>query len=166
MPARTGYSALQIGLHWAVAALVLLQFLLADAIEEAWDALQGEAAPAEPANGLAYGHILFGWIIFVLVAWRVWLRLTRGAPPPPANEPAVLKMAAHATHGLLYLLLLALPLSGSAAWFFDVKPAAGVHVIGKTVLLVLVGLHIAGALYQRFVLRSDVMSRMLSPDKG
>lgn len=166
MPARKGYSALQIGLHWAVAGLVLIQFLVADAIEEAWDAMHGEAAAAEPANGLAYAHILFGWAIFVLVAWRIWLRLTRGAPKPPANEPAVLKMAAHATHGLLYLLLLGLPLSGSAAWFLGVEPAAEVHVVGKTVLLILVGLHIAGALYQRFVLRSDVMSRMLSAENS
>jgi cytochrome b561 len=166
MAARTGYSALQIRLHWAVVALVLLQFLAAGGMEAAWDAYRdGQAAPSGTA-GLAYLHIAVGATIFVLVAWRVILRLRLGAPPLPASEPAVLKFLAHATHGLLYLLLLALPLSGSAAWFLGAEPAAGAHVVGKTVLLVLIGLHIAGALFQHLVLRSDVLRRMMSPAQG
>ncbi|MBL8584954.1 MAG: cytochrome b [Rhizobiaceae bacterium] len=162
MVTRKGYSGLQIGLHWLVAALVLLQFLAADGIEHAWDAFRDGTAAGDLK--LAYLHIVVGWIIFALVVWRIVVRLSRGGPELPANEPKLLKIVAHATHGLLYVILLALPVSGSVAWFLGVTPAAGAHVIGKTVLLVLIGLHVAGALFQHFALRSDVLMRMLQAE--
>lgn len=165
MATRQGYSGLQIALHWSVAGLVLLQFLAAGGMEEAWDAFRdGTGAPAEGMR-FAYLHVVVGWTIFALVAWRIGLRLARGAPALPANEPAVLRIVAHATHGLLYLILLALPFSGSVAWFLGVGPAAEAHGVGKTLLLVLIGLHIAGALFQQFAMRSNVLMRMLQAEE-
>lgn len=157
----TGYSRTQIALHWTIALLVLLQFLNDDAIGAAWRALR---RGTEPAGGaLATAHVVAGIAILVLAVWRIALRLTRGAPPPPAEEARPLRIVAAATHGTLYLLLLAVPLTGLAAWFGGIRPAAGLHETLKTVLMLLIFLHIAGALFQRFVLKTDVVTRMIRP---
>ena len=60
-------------------------------------------------------------------------------------------------------MLLILPLSGIAAWFGGVGQAMGMHRLMESLLLPLVGLHVCGALYQRFVLGSDVLARMTRP---
>jgi cytochrome b561 len=155
------YSLSQILLHWIVALLVLAQVLNDDAIARVWRALRHD--PAAIPGALAQAHVWIGVLVLVLVVWRLGLRLTRGAPPPPADEPRPLRIAAVATQLLLYALLLAVPLSGLAAWFGGVRPAAGLHEALKLPLLALVALHFAGALYQQVVRRSDVLARMLSP---
>ena len=157
----SGYSALQIGLHWTVAGLVIFQFLAHDAIEHAWRAFTGGTAPDPDGQGMVTLHIVSGALIFVLAAWRLWLRLTRGVPALPANEPAALKFVARATHFLIYALILGMPISGAVAWFGGVQGAAGAHVLAKTVLLGLVILHVAGALFQQFFLKSNVLTRMV-----
>ncbi len=78
-------------------------------------------------------HIVVGFAILALAAWRIVLRATRGAPELPREEPAPLRFIAAATHGLIYLLLVGLPISGAMAWFGGVDPAIYVHLIGKTV---------------------------------
>ncbi len=67
-------------------------------------------------------------------------------------------------HGLIYLLLLLLPISGSVAWFLGVEAAGEVHGLLKNLLLGAIVVHIAGALFQHFVRRSEVLMRMFKPD--
>ena len=50
-------------------------------------------------------------------------------------------------------------------WAGGIKQAAPIHGLAANLLFVLVLIHIAGALYQRFVLKTDVMSRMAIPEK-
>ncbi len=157
-----GYSLTQIALHWSIAVLVLVQFINDEAIGAAWRALRRGTEP--PESILVTAHVYVGIAILALVLWRIVLRLTRGAPRPPAHEPRPLQIAAAATHGLLYLLLLTLPVSGLVAWFGDVGTAGEMHELMKTVLMLLVFLHIGGALYQRFVLKTDVVNRMIRPE--
>jgi cytochrome b561 len=45
-----------------------------------------------------------------------------------------------------------------------VKLAGDVHELLQNVLLVMIALHIAGALFQHFILRSQVLMRMLRPE--
>lgn len=156
-----GYSRTQIALHWVILLLIAAQFLFHDAIADGWDKIE---------DGLEVGfspmiaqHIATGVLILILLIWRIVLRVKHGAPEIPADEPAVLKLVARATHGLLYLLLLLLPLSGIAAWFGGAEQAAEGHEVMKTLLLVVIGLHVLGALYQQFVLKSDVLGRMTRP---
>lgn len=156
------YSRTQIALHWTVALLVLAQFLNSDAIGSAWRAVR-QRAETVPSGPLVTAHVVAGIAILLLAVWRITLRLRRGAPPPPAEEPRALRIVAAATHGSLYLLLLLVPLSGMTAWFGNVGAAGDVHEALKTLLLLAVALHVVGALYQAFVLRSDVMRRMVPP---
>lgn len=156
-----GYSITQIGLHWIVALLILLQYVLNDSISRAWRAyVEGREITFDP---LVAQHVFGGILIAILVLWRIALRVRHGAPPPPEEEAPALKLVAKATHGLLYALMLLLPLSGGLAWFMDVRPAAEAHEIMKALLMLLVGLHIAGALYHQFVLRNNLIGRMKRP---
>lgn len=160
--APSAYSRTQIALHWTIAVLILAQYLFSEGIERAWRAfVRGQDASASDLP-LAYMHATFGLTILALAALRLWLRASRGVPPLPADDPAPLKLLAHVTHGLIYLLIFIVPFSGAVAWFFGVQGAIAAHLLGKTVLMYVVGLHIAGALVQHFVFRTNVLRRMIA----
>lgn len=152
------YSRTQIGLHWLIAALVIYQILFHEAIEGLWDQRMTGAIPnvATPTP-----HTIVGLAIFVLAAWRLWLRLTRGAPALPEREHPALRFVASATHFLFYVLLIGMPISGVLAWFFGLAQPAEGHSLAGKVLIALVLLHIVAALVQHFWFRTDVLKRML-----
>jgi cytochrome b561 len=79
----------------------------------------------------------------------------------PAHEPKPLQFLAKATHVLIYALIIGMPISGSIAWFAGVPAAADAHELAKNLLLALVVLHVAGAIFQQFVLKSNVLTRMV-----
>lgn len=58
-------------------------------------------------------------------------------------------------------MIILIPLSGAANWFLGIEAAGEAHEVLTTVLLMLVGLHIAGALYHQFVLRDGTTAWML-----
>lgn len=165
-----GYSPIQIALHWLVVVLVAFQFLANDGIEDAWRAFVGEEATPSGAPGdrviLTYMHIAAGLLVFLLALARIYLRLTRGAPSPPADEPRLLQLSAEAVHGSIYLLLLLLPISGATAWFLGVEAAGDAHELFQKLLLAAIVLHVAGALFQHFVRRSEVLMRMFHPKRA
>ncbi len=154
-----GYSRLQIGLHWLVAALIVAQFVLHDPIVAAWEAIQKAEAP--DISALVMLHVIGGSLILVLAVWRLALRMRRGVPALPEKEAAVLKGIAHLTHWSLYALMIALPITGLAAWFGGNATADVIHTSLKFPLLGLVGLHVAGAVFQQFGLRTGLINRML-----
>jgi cytochrome b561 len=127
-------------------------------------------------------HKWVGIGVLLLTVLRILWRL-RHPPPPPVPMPAWQRRAAHAGHGLLYLLLLAQPLVGWAN-----SSAAGIPVVwlglvplpdfvpqGKSLaeslehvhgflgvaLLGVAGLHLLAALKHHFVDRDDTLRRML-----
>lgn len=158
MPAPQSYSRTQILLHWAVVGLVLFQILAHDGISRAWMQRMAGDIPNVPTPNV---HVVAGWLIFVLMAWRLALRLRRGAPPPPEDEHPALQKAARWLHALFYVVLLAMPFGGSAAWFFGLPVAAQVHSYAYWVLLILIPVHTLAALAQHFWFRTDVLKRML-----
>lgn len=157
-----GYTRLQIILHWLIFALIAAQFIFHDAISDAFRSLVRTGG--FDANPLVFQHVFTGILILILVGWRFFIKSRRGAPTLPENEPALLKLAAHGTHILLYLLMVFVPITGLVAWFSISRGAGEVHEVLKSVLLVVILLHIAGALFQKFVLKSNVMERMIRPN--
>lgn len=152
---------MQIALHWAVAVLVAGQFFFKDAISRAWDAIrQGQSYAFDP---LILAHVAGGSLILALVAWRVVLRLRRGAPLPPENEPVPLKAMAHVAHSSLYAVLAAMSVSGMLAWFGDFAIAAQAHNVLKAVLLALIALHVLAVPFHRIFLKNNVLQRMITP---
>lgn len=154
----TAYSRTQIILHWLVFLLIAAQFLFHEPIADAWDRVEeGLAVAFDP---LVAAHVFGGLLILGLVVWRLYLRFTRGAPALPEKEPAAMKLIARLTHLGLYGLMLLMPISGAVAWFGGVNAAAEGHEVMKVLLLLLVGLHVAGALYQQFMPKTNIMARM------
>ncbi|MBN9581150.1 MAG: cytochrome b/b6 domain-containing protein [Afipia sp.] len=159
MTVPTHYSATQIVLHWAVAALVAAQYIFKDSIAAAWDAFRkGQTLPFDP---LVLAHVVGGGLILAFVVWRLVLRLRRGAPPPPENEPTVLKSLAHMAHWAMYLVLAALSVTGLLAWFGGVTAAAQAHNLLKVVLLLLVAVHVLAVPFHLLILKNNVMQRMI-----
>ena len=161
MQSPNGYSALQIRLHWIVAALIVLQYLGKEPISDSWDAyLAGSTLKFNP---LVAAHVAGGLLILVLVGWRLAARITRSVPPPPEQEALPLRIIAKVTHGLLYVILIAMPITGAVAWFGGVGQAANAHNVIKVALVFFIGLHVVGALFHHFVLKSNVLFRMWRP---
>lgn len=157
----SGFSAGQIRLHWIVFILIVLQYVLHEAMSEAWEIVEeGGSVSFDP---MVASHVFGGILVLLLVIWRLAIRARRGAPAAPENEPAILKLAAAATHLGLYALMVLMPVSGMAAWFGRVEAAAEAHEVMRVILLALIVLHVAGALYHQFVLKTDVLSRMKRP---
>ena len=155
--APTGYSRLQIALHWLVFALIAQQYIFKDAMSAAWDRV---------TDGLEVGfaplvlvHVAGGALVLAFALWRLTLRARRGVPQAiEANK--VQGILAKMTHVGLYALLILMPLSGASAWFGGIGTAAQVHNVLKIVLLALVTLHVVGALYHQFILRDGMLARM------
>lgn len=103
-----GYTAVAIVLHWAIAAAIVGNFLLGLWMHEAIDA----AATRAHAVAVFQLHKSIGLSVLALTLLRLLWRLTHRAPALPVTMPGWEKVAAHLTHGLMYVLMLAIPLSG------------------------------------------------------
>lgn len=137
--------------------------------------------PGSPAD-YASMHKTLGLIVLAIVALRIAYRIVNRPPPLPGRLPAVEKGLAHATHWLLYLLLLAMPISGyimssasdhpiSIFGLFDFpklpipkeqgKIANKIHIYAQFAVYFLVALHLAGVAVSLFLRRDNVLGRML-----
>ncbi|MFC5386488.1 cytochrome b [Aquamicrobium segne] len=156
MTKKMRYSNIQIALHWTVAVLVVGQYLFNEPIAQAWNA----AADGLPVsfNPLILAHVAGGVLILALVVWRLVLKSQRAAPPPPDNEPALLRMVAHWS---LYGLLAAMSMSGMAAWFGGVEAAATAHGVLKVPLIALIALHLLAVIFHHLILRNPILKRMV-----
>ena len=95
-------------LHWTIAVLILTI--------GAVGLVMGEL-PRSPKYFWVYtAHKSLGLTVLALVVVRIAWRLHAGAPAPVPGTPRWQARLASATHGAIYLLLLAMPLSG---WLYD-----------------------------------------------
>jgi cytochrome b561 len=163
MPAKTAptaYSRQQIALHWIVFVLITLQYLLHDAISDAWDRItEGLEAGFDP---LVLAHVAGGALVMIFALWRLALRARRGVPTAIESSKAQ-AILAKLTHAGLYALMILMPISGAVAWFGGVDAAAQGHNVLKLLLLALIALHVLGALYHQVILRDGTMARMRRP---
>jgi cytochrome b561 len=94
-------------LHWLVAALIVANVILgltAEAFPDGW---------VRPAIDL---HKSIGLTALGLVLLRILWRVSHAPPPMPRSYGRLERAGAHAAHFLLYVLILALPISG---WLHD-----------------------------------------------
>lgn len=157
------YSRLQIALHWTIAVLIVIQLVYNEPMQRAFgDRVAGDGLAL---GGGALVHMVLGSTVLVLAVIRLFVRARRGVPAPHAANPLLVTWAGHATHLALYVMIFAMPLTGLAAWFFGSEAAATYHEIGRLVIIVLIGLHILGALAEHFVFRNDAILRMLGASR-
>jgi cytochrome b561 len=161
------YSKSMIVIHWVTALAVL----------GAWLTSEGGRNIAQDPPLL---HFSLGLAVLMLVVPRLILRLAGGAPNVKP-QGGWLGATARAGHAMLYLFLIALPLTGWYAAsrmgvpvsFFGLHlPAiveqvqgrpgliAELHENGGTVILSLAGLHALMAVWHQFVLRDGTLQRM------
>lgn len=157
----SGYSRIQIILHWAIAALVVFQYLGHDAIAEFVELMGITASSSEEIPTMARAHVMAGILTGVLMILRVVMRFALGTPALPKEETPLMKLIARATHFTLYVALFLMPFSGMAAWFGQIENGLVVHNIMKIALLAFVALHVAGALYHQFILKNHLIKRMM-----
>jgi cytochrome b561 len=148
-------------LHWLTVLLIFFNLLLPGNIEDVADAL-GEGRSADAADLFwANIHAYVGFAVLALTVLRIVLRVVQGAPAAPAAEPALFQTIAKVAHGLLYLLLLAMPLSGIAKFYLDVDAAGFVHGGPMKLLLwILIVTHIAAVFVHKFYWKTNVLERM------
>lgn len=181
MPLRNtaeNYGSLAKLLHWSILLLIIVQYFLAESADE---------LPDGPGKLQLIGqHKSLGIVLLLLAVARIAWKLANRGLPAPVGEGLV-KKAAAAGHGLLYLLILVQPLSG---WAMSSAAGYPVSVFGAFKMPALVGanpelhefledthealfyalvavavLHAAAALYHHFVLKDGVLRRM-SPFGG
>ena len=159
MSQPNGYSAIQIALHWTIAALVVFQLFVNEAMQNAFsDRLDGQVIDE---FGGALLHMIVGLTVLCLASIRLVIRAVRGVPAPHTDAPAIFGWLGLATHILLYGFIFAMPLTGAIAWFFGIEFAAELHEMGRLILVPAIGLHVIGALAEHFVFRNDTLMRML-----
>jgi len=145
------------------------------------------ASVSERHEWLLRIHKPLGIAILILAVVRLAVRLRHPPPALPADLPAVQKLAAHASHWLLYLLMLAMPLIGwamlSAGGYpvmlsdslrlppiFPTSPVAfavlrHMHSWFAMLLFLTFIAHMAAALYHGLIRRDGVLSSMVRGEK-
>jgi cytochrome b561 len=157
----SGYSRMQVALHWVTVVLVALQYLLHEGISDAYDIAEDTGIYALSAPVLA--HIAGGALILLIACWRLILRNDRGVPAAPAAEPEVLRRLSHVAHLAFYALLILLPVSGALAWGGRMEAAAEAHEALKSVLLLLIVVHVGAVVVHQLVWKTGIMQRMTRP---
>lgn len=171
------WGSVQIGLHWTVAALILL-------VQVPAGLTMVFSSPGPLQDNLYTLHKNVGLIIFIIAIVRLLWRLRNPVPLLPGDLPSWQTRLARTTHALLYVMLFVLPISGYLytalggfpvpfLFFGDVgklvsvnKPAAevfeSIHIYSTFVLYALAALHVAGALQHHLVRKDGVLRRMTS----
>jgi cytochrome b561 len=183
MSMNTRYSGVAIAIHWLTAIAILAQL-----------AMGWTMTSLPPGSYLQFSlyqwHKSVGITILALSVLRLAWRLLHKPPPLPATMPAWEMRVAKAAHASLYILLIALPITGwavvSASPFniptilygilplphlpvlpdLEDKKAAEsalalVHEVAVWILLLLLAGHIGAALRHHFLIHDDVLARML-----
>ena len=180
---HTRYTAVAIVLHWVmalgIAALATMGLVM----------VHGKLDPLRQFQ-LYQLHKSIGITILLTVVFRLGWRLAFRPPPLPGSMPPAERAAAAGSHLFLYALLFALPFTGWALvsssvfniptvlygaipWpdlpvfstLHDKAPVEAVlkivHAYGAYTLIALVAIHTSAALRHHFIIKDDVLRRML-----
>lgn len=189
------YTKTAVVLHWLIAIAIFGMFALgwwmSDLPKEApkqmaydlfdWGIYTWQLAEESSPRTFYYNlHKSLGITILALIAIRVLWRFTHKPPPILSSYKSWERKLATGAHHLLYLLMIALPVSGvimsvyskyGIKWFgipfikgldnndmrefyLEVHEAIGI------IILVVVVLHIAGALKHKFIDKDETLKRM------
>jgi cytochrome b561 len=169
------YGAVAKFLHWAIVILIITQYVIIEAADELPDGLE--------KLRMVTNHKSFGMLVLLLALARIGWKLANRGLPQPVPMPKPQRIAAAAGHGLLYLLILAMPLSGWAmsssanypVTFFGLfqfpalvgeshdlhEALEEVHEVLFNAILVVAVLHALAAVYHHAWMKDDTLRRML-----
>lgn len=160
-------------IHW-IMGLVIIGML-------AVGYLMGNIAP--PQKFEIYNlHKSVGILLFILVVIRIVMRIMSAYPGLPTETPRWVEIIAKLNIFGLYVMMFLMPLSGflmsnlsgrSISFFGLVEMPSfsentqiahfchEIHELGPVVFILLIIAHIAGGLFHHFILKDNVLRRML-----
>jgi superoxide oxidase len=172
---RESYDRVIKAVHWSTLLLVAAAYLAMWSSEI--------VATKELRSVLWQLHYSLGVTVLALTLFRLGWRWRARIPNLPADLPTIQKAAARTTEYFLYVLLLAQPMLGVLYinargrridfYLLGELPSIigphkilaeqviAVHDVMAYVLLSIIGLHAAAALFHHFVRRDNVLSAML-----
>jgi cytochrome b561 len=167
------YNRTAVALHWSIAGLVIAGLFMG------WTMTDMAISPQRLK--LYNYHKWVGITVLALALFRLAWKLTHVAPPLPPM-PRWQKSAAKLLHGLLYVLMIAVPTAG---WIYSNAAGYRVVYLGKLplpnlvarnkelaaawlqvhhnlamIFAVLLGLHVLAALQHHFIARDNTLRRM------
>ena len=167
----TQYSKRMVIAHWLTLLLLIAAWFLGHELDE----MRHEDAGA-PLIGYVL-HILAGASVLLVAFARLFFRSKDGTPPPMGNT--LMDKVAKGIHHLIYLMLILIPVTGMLttltskvrdalfAWDPTLLPkkfsgvwAHDIHETLVTVLIVLVVIHVLGAIKHQFIMKDGLMERM------
>ncbi len=160
MREKTGYSALQIGLHWLVVVLIGVNYFVSDGMGRAFRQHMNGTDTMDTMTSI---HVYLGLSVFFIALIRLTVRLVQGAPKEIATGNVWLDRAGRWAHAMLYILIILVPWLGGLAWYKGVAQAADLHVVVMNLMLILAGLHAVAALFHQYVLKDGLLMRMVRP---
>jgi cytochrome b561 len=165
------YHPLLVALHWILAFLIIAALALGALV-------MAKMPNTDPTKIEALrSHMIGGTLILVLMLVRLVARIRTQHPATPSTGNAILDRLAWASHRLLYVAVLGQAFSGiymalqtglpgiifsggALPADFWVYPIRTVHYLFSRLLMALIALHVAGALYHTLFLRDGLLRRM------
>jgi cytochrome b561 len=166
------YHPLLVGLHWVLAFLIVAALALGALV-------MVKIPNTDPMKIEALrSHMIGGSLILLLMLVRLVVRVQTAPPPAATTGRPSLDAIAWVSHRLLYVLVigqagsglfLALQVGlpdivfgghGALPVDFWVFPVRSVHYLISRLLIALIALHVAGALYHTFIRRDGLLRRM------
>lgn len=168
------YSRLSKIIHWVMAVIILLM------ISTGFFMVQMNFSPFK--FEIYALHKSFGFLILLLVVFRLIARFTKPTPPPIKTHSVYEKFLSKAVHILLYMLMILIPVSGwlmSSAGdfpqqFFGLFEMPDLVEKNKEIfaffreshelfgfsILLIIGLHMAGAFKHEYIDGDETLRRM------
>ncbi|KFA59200.1 hypothetical protein A9G48_08175 [Gilliamella sp. wkB18] len=166
------YSVKQKWIHWLSAICVLMTFLL----------IAFKGSMSYYLGGMPNIYLLhksFGIVIVVLTVWRILVVIFESSPNLLSNDNRLLKILSKSVQGFIYIFLLIVPISGYLMSSRDFNvfgvisiPAIDMpnkfytffyntHILTSFIFMILLLLHVIGAMYHYFFLKDKVLQSML-----
>lgn len=160
--------------HWSIGILIILMLIMGNIFNE---------FPKDLRPTVYMVHKSTGILILALVMLRIFWRIINAQPKLPEGTSKLVHLGANAGHIALYILMVAMPLSGwlfmtgkyplTFYGLFDVpiltgsddkdirKLAKEAHEVVANLLIIVVSLHVVAALYHHYFLKDNVLKRIL-----
>lgn len=172
--AKNQYHPISTLFHWIVVVLLIAAFAVIE--------LKGQFPKGSEARELTKTiHGVIGQIIFIVMALRLLARIWFGVPEPK-NPSQTLAILSKVMHRIFYAIILIAPIfgilyfqyAGKEIHFFGLvwpqfvtpdplmkKSVENIHELLGNSLYILIGIHAVAALWHHYILKDDVLARIL-----
>ena len=170
----TSYGKMSKILHWTMAVLILGMLSVGFYMTSLPD--------SDTKNTIYNMHKATGVVVLTILVFRILWRSNNYLVKPVSGLPWLIQKISLFTHVVLYLLMLAMPITGLLmslfagynisvfglftikSWRVDTQAATLFHDFHEAlalILAILVCLHILAALYHHFIRKDDTLNRMI-----